>query len=65
MYRAYVDSKWLPWVSNAAPDWMENVWNTFDLPGTLDTSSGYAGVDGKDIKGVEIRAFVGNNINHL
>lgn len=63
MYRAYVDSKWLPWVSNAAPDWMENVWNTFDLPGTLDTSSGYAGVDGKDIKGVEIRAFVGNNIN--
>ena len=39
MYRAYVEGRWLPWVSNANPEWMRSVQATYSLDGTLDTSS--------------------------
>ena len=57
MYRVYVEDRWLPWVSNADPEWMRNMQSKYSLGGTLDTSSSYAGVDGKNISGVEIRIF--------
>lgn len=59
MYRAYVDGKWLPWVSNADPEYMRSVQSKFNLGGTLDTSGGYAGKSGVNIQGVEIRVFEG------
>ena len=60
MYRAYVDGRWLPWVSNADPEWMSSVQAQYNLGGTLDTGSSYAGISGKNIAGIEIRAFEGN-----
>lgn len=57
MYRAMVDYEWLPWVSNATGAWMQDVKNRYNLDGTLDTSSGHAGKDGKNIQGIEIRIF--------
>lgn len=57
MYRAFVEGSWLPWVSNAAPEWMRAVKEKHRLDGTLDTASGHAGVTGKNISGVEIRIF--------
>ena len=60
MYRAYVDGKWLPWVSNADPEWMISVKTQYNLDGTLDVESGYAGVSGKNIAGIEIRVFEGS-----
>lgn len=36
-------SRWLPWVSNANPEWMVSVQEKYDLGGTLDTRSTYAG----------------------
>lgn len=54
MYRAYVDGRWLPWVSNADPEWMQDVQENYNLGGTLDVSSSYAGIIGKNISGVEI-----------
>lgn len=60
MYRAYVDGRWLPWVSNADPEWMTSVQMQYNLGGTLDTSGGYAGISGKNIAGIEIRAFKGS-----
>ncbi len=59
MYRAFVDGRWLPWVSNAGAEHMKNVQSRFNLDGTLDTVSSYAGVSGKNIAGLEIRAFKG------
>lgn len=59
MYRAYVDGKWLPWVSNANPEYMKSVYNKFGLDGTLDTAGGYAGKSGVNIEGIEIRVFEG------
>ena len=59
MYRAYVDGSWLPWVSNADPEYMKSVYNKFGLDGTLDTSGGYAGKSGVNIEGIEIRVFEG------
>lgn len=59
MYRVFVDDRWLPWVSNADPEWMRSVQSQYNLGGSLDTSASYAGIDGKNIKGVEIRAFTG------
>ncbi len=47
MYRVYTDSRWLPWVSNADPEWIRNVKTKYSLNGTLDTGSSYAGIDGK------------------
>ena len=47
MYRAYVEGRWLPWVSNANPDWMRSVQAKYNLDGTLDDSAYYAGIDGK------------------
>ena len=44
MYRAFVGGRWLPWVSNADPQWMQNVKNKFSLDGTLDTTGYYAGL---------------------
>jgi uncharacterized protein YvpB len=60
MYRALVDGSWLPWISNADPEWMQSVQIQYNLGGTLDLSASYAGVSGKNISGVEIRAFEGN-----
>ena len=59
MYRAFVDGRWLPWVSNAGAEHMKNVQSRFNLDGTLDTISNYAGISGKNIAGLEIRAFKG------
>lgn len=56
MYRVYT-TNWLPWVSNADPEWMQSVKLKYKLAGTLDTKSGYAGVVGTNIKAVEIRIF--------
>lgn len=62
MYRAYVDGKWLPWVSNADPEWMTSVKSQYNLDGTLDVESGYAGISGKNIAGIEIRVFEGSTV---
>lgn len=61
MYRAYT-TKWLPWVSNADPEWMQGVKLKYGIEGSLDTKSGYAGVIGQNIKAVEIRIFEENEI---
>lgn len=63
MYRAYVDGRWLPWVSNADPEWMQDVQENYNLGGTLDVSSSYAGIIGKNISGVEIDVFNGKSIS--
>ncbi|WP_156990080.1 C39 family peptidase [Caproicibacter fermentans] len=63
MLRAYVDGNWLPWVSNADPEWMRSVQSKYDLGGTLDTNGYYAGIAGKNISGIEIRVFEENGIN--
>lgn len=63
MYRAYVEGKWLPWASNADPEWMRNVQNKYSLDGTLDFSASYAGSDGKNISGIEIRIFEDDSLN--
>lgn len=63
MFRAYVDGNWLPWVSNADPEWMRSVQSKYDLDGTLDTNGYYAGIAGKNISGIEIRVFEENNTN--
>lgn len=60
MYRVHVDNRWLPWVSNANPDWMVSVQEKYDLGGTLDTKSTYAGNKGQNINGVEIHIFEEN-----
>ena len=61
MYRALVDGRWLPWVSNADPQWMQSVQKQYSLDGTLDTAASYAGIAGKNISGIEIRGFSGTN----
>lgn len=63
MYRAYVEGRWLPWVSNANPEWMRSVQAKYNLDGTLDDSAYYAGIDGKNISGIEVRIFEENNAN--
>lgn len=35
MYRVRITGRWLPWVSNANPDWMRSVQEKYDLGGTL------------------------------
>ena len=62
MYRARVDGAWQPWVSNADPEWMESVKEQFNLEGTLDTAGGYAGAEGKNIQGIEVRLFEGSTL---
>lgn len=57
MFRTYTEGKWLPWVSNADPVWMESVQKKYKLGGTLDTAGAYAGLSGKNVGGVEIRVF--------
>jgi len=61
MYRVSVDGRWLPWVSNADPEWMRSVQTKYSLGGTLDFQSGYAGNDGQNIDGVEIWVFEEND----
>lgn len=61
MYRVYTD-KWLSWVSNADPEWMQSVKIKYGIEGALDTKSGYAGIVGQNIKAVEIRIFEENEI---
>ena len=61
MYRAYT-TKWLSWVSNADPEWMQSVKIKYGIEGTLDTKSGYAGIIGENIKAIEIRIFEENDI---
>ena len=63
MHRVYTDSRWLPWVSNADPEWMRHVKTKYSLNGSLDTSSSYAGIDGENISGVEIRIFEEDSLN--
>lgn len=63
MYRAYVDGRWLPWVSNADPEWMQDVQENYNLGGTLDVSSSYAGIIGRNISGIEIYVFKGKSIS--
>lgn len=63
MYRAYVDGNWLPWVSNADPEWMRSVQNKYNLGGILDTSGSYAGISDKNVGGIEIRVFEENSTN--
>ena len=62
MYRVHVQGNWLPWVSNADPKWMRSVQSKYNLDGTLDTGSSYAGIDGKNINGVEIHIYEENEI---
>ena len=31
MYRAFAEGEWLPWVSNADPEWMRNAQNKYSL----------------------------------
>lgn len=50
------------WVSNADPKWMRSVQSKYNLDGTLDTGSSYAGIDGKNINGVEIHIYEENEI---
>ena len=57
MYRARVAGRWLPWVSNADPEWMHSVHTKYNLDGTIDTDSYYAGNDGQDMDGIEIRVY--------
>ena len=57
MYRTRANGRWLPWVSNAASAWMHSVQRKYDLDGSLDTRSYYAGIPGVNIEGVEIRVF--------
>lgn len=58
MYRVHTaDTGWLPWVSNANPDWMERVQKKFNLPGSLDTGGDNAGIEGKNINGIDIRIY--------
>ena len=63
MYRAYVEGRWLPWVSNANPEWMRSVQAKYNLDGLLDEKAYYAGIDGKNISGIEVRIFEENNAN--
>ncbi|MGN0492786.1 MAG: C39 family peptidase [Acutalibacteraceae bacterium] len=64
MYRAKVNGSWLPWVSNAEPEWMAATQIKYNLTGILDYDSGYAGLSsGAVIEGVEIRVFEENNLN--
>lgn len=53
----------MPWVSNADPEWMQDVQENYNLGGTLDVSSSYAGIIGKNISGVEIYVFNGKSIS--
>ncbi len=64
MYRVRIAGRWLPWVSNADPEWMRSVQKQFGLDGTLDTKSTYAGNKGQNIDGVEIRVFRGETDYH-
>lgn len=50
-------------VSNADPEWMQDVQENYNLGGTLDVSSSYAGIIGKNISGVEIYVFNGKSIS--
>lgn len=57
MYRARVAGRWLPWVSNAEPEWMQSVHAKYNLGGTIDTNSFYAGNAGQNMDGLEIRVY--------
>ena len=63
MYRVRIAGRWLPWVSNANPDWMRSVQEKYDRGGTLDTKSTYAGNKGQNIDGVEIHIFEESDTN--
>ena len=65
MYRTRkTNGEWLPWVSNADPDWMILAQAKYNLGGLLDYNSSYAGLDdGSAITGVEIRVFEENSLN--
>lgn len=41
---------------------MRSVQSKYNLDGTLDTGSSYAGIDGKNINGVEIHIYEENEI---
>ena len=52
MYRAYEDGAWLPWVSNADPEYMRSVQSKFNLGGTLDTPAFTPEKPAKCLKGL-------------
>lgn len=64
MYRAYVNGVWMPWVSNADPEWMQLVQVKYNLGGTLNTSGYYTGVEGQNISGIEIRVFEETSLDY-
>ena len=65
MYRVKTQNTgWLPWVSNADPEWMRLAQVKYNLDGTLDYNSYFAGLSNDSvIKGVEIRVFEENDLN--
>ena len=65
MYRVKISSGWLSWVSNAPSEEMQIVKNTYSLDGNLDAASSYAGKQGEDICGIEIRVFVLSDTQEL
>ena len=62
MYRVYANGHWLKWVSNADREWMDSARSKYGLDGGMDYVSGYAGLDGYNIQGVEIRVFEENGM---
>ncbi len=65
MYRVKTEGRWLPWVSNADPEWMYYVQRKYGITGVIDTVSGYAGLaNGSFITGVEIRIFEEQSIEN-
>ena len=58
MYRVKTAGRWLPWVSNANPEWMYFVQRKYGLTGVLDTAGSDAGLNsGSCITGIDIRIF--------
>jgi len=58
MYRVRVENNWLPWVSNADPEWMYFVQRKYGIKGVLDTKSAYAGLaENSYITGIEIHIY--------
>ena len=50
-------SGWLAWVSNADPEYMSGAKSTYQLDGSLDSTSYYAGKGTENVTGIEIKIF--------
>ena len=62
MYRVYVEGRWLPWVSNANPEWMKCT-GEIQLRWVTGRKAYYARYRWKNISGIEVRIFEENNAN--